>query len=153
MCGIIRRRSLGSSVEEHEGTGIMSQQSDIDTIRRGYAAFSAGDIDTLRNEVFTPEAVWTVPGNGYFSGPKEGVDAILQFFGDIFERSGGTLEVLLDDVAAGDDHCYSLHRNVAMRGERRLDLRSVLVFEIVDERIARVDQYYWDTAENDQFWA
>jgi ketosteroid isomerase-like protein len=131
----------------------MSQQSDIDTIRRGYAAFSAGDIDTLRNEVFTPEAVWTVPGNGYFSGPKEGVDAILQFFGDIFERSGGTLEVLLDDVAAGDDHCYSLHRNVAMRGERRLDLRSVLVFEIVDERIARVDQYYWDTVENDQFWA
>ena len=131
----------------------MSQQSNIDTIRRGYAAFSAGDMDTLRNEVFTPDAVWVVPGNGYFSGPKEGVDAILQFFGDIFERSGGTLQVLLEDVAAGDDHCYSLHRNVATRGEQRLDLRSVLVFAIVDGRIARVDQYYWDTVENDQFWA
>ena len=66
----------------------MSQQSNIDTIRRGYAAFSAGDMDTLRNEVFTPDAVWAVPGNGYFSGAKEGVDAILQFFADTFERSG-----------------------------------------------------------------
>ena len=42
----------------------MSQQSNIDTIRRGYAAFSAGDMETLKNEVFTPDAVWVVPGNG-----------------------------------------------------------------------------------------
>ena len=131
----------------------MSQQSNIDTIRRGYAAFSAGDMDTLRNDVFTPDAVWVVPGNGYFSGAKEGVDAILQFFADIFERSGGTLQVVLDDVAAGDDHCYSLHRNVAMRSERSLDLRSVLVFDMVDGRIAMVSQYYWDTMDNDEFWA
>ena len=131
----------------------MNQQRDIDTIRRGYAAFAAGDMDTLRNEVFTPDAVWVIPGHGYFSGAKEGVDAILQFFADIFERSGGTLQALLDDVAGGDDHCYSRHRNVAMRGGRSLDLRSVLVCEMVDGRIARVDQYYWDTTENDEFWA
>ena len=131
----------------------MSQQSDIDTIRRGYAAFSAGDMDTLRNEVFTPDAVWVVPGKGYYSGSKEGVDAILQFFGDVFERSGGTLQVILEDVAAGVDHCYSLHNNVAMLGDRSLDLRSVLVCDVVDGRIARVDQYYWDTTENDEFWA
>ena len=46
----------------------MSQQSDIDTIRRGYAAFAAGDMDTLRNDVFTPDALWVVPGNGYLLG-------------------------------------------------------------------------------------
>jgi uncharacterized protein len=131
----------------------MSHDTDIEIIRRGYAAFSAGDMDTLRNEVFTPGAVWVIPGNGYYSGAKEGIDAILQFFGDIFERSGGTLQVLLEDVAAGDGNCYSLHRNVAMRGDRSLDLRSVLVFAMQDGRIARVDQYYWDTTENDEFWA
>jgi len=58
-----------------------------------------------------------------------------------------------EDVAAGEDHCYSIHRNVAMRGGRSLDLRSVLVLDMVDGRIARVDQYYWDTTENDEFWA
>lgn len=131
----------------------MSHDADIDTIRRGYAAFSAGDMETLKNEVFTPDAVWVVPGHGYYSGPKEGIDAILQFFGDIFERSGGTLQAILEDVAAGGGHCYSLHNNVAMRGGRSLDLRSVLVCDMVDGRIARVDQYYWDTTENDEFWA
>ena len=40
-----------------------------------------------------------------------------------------------------------------MRGGRSLDLRSVLVVDMVDGRIARVDQYYWDTTENDEFWA
>jgi ketosteroid isomerase-like protein len=110
-------------------------------------------MDTLRNEVFTPHAVWVIPGNGYFAGPKEGVDAILQFFADIFERSGGTLQALLDDVVAGDDHCVSLHRNVAMRGGRSLDQKSVLVCDMVDGRIDRVEQYYDDTTYNDQFWA
>lgn len=134
----------------------MSHDTDTatDIIRRGYAAFSAGDMDTLRNEVFTPDAVWVIPGNGYYSGSKEGIDAILQFFGDIFERSGGTLQVILEDVSAGDGHCYSLHNNLAMRNGRSLDLRSVLVFDkAADGRISRVDQYYWDTNENDQFWA
>jgi ketosteroid isomerase-like protein len=131
----------------------MSQQSDLDIIRRGYAAFSAGDMETLRNEVFTPNAVWVVSGHGYYSGSKDGIDAILQFFGDIFERSGGTLQVILEDVAAGGDHCYSLHNNIAMRGGRSLDLRSVLVFDMADGRVTRVDQYYWDTTENDEFWA
>src|SRR5512133_551014 len=99
----------------------MSQQSNIDTIRRGYAAFSAGDMETLKNEVFTPDAVWVVPGNGYYSGAKEGVDAILQFFADIYEPAGATLHALPQDVAAREDHCYSIHRNVAMRGGRSLD--------------------------------
>jgi ketosteroid isomerase-like protein len=40
-----------------------------------------------------------------------------------------------------------------MRGNESLDLRSVLVCDMMDGRIARVDQYYWDTAEFDEFWA
>ena len=46
----------------------MSQQSDIDTIRRGYAAFAAGDMDTLRNDVFTPDALWVDPGQRVLTG-------------------------------------------------------------------------------------
>jgi hypothetical protein len=41
---------------------------------------------------------------------------------------------------------------VATRADRSLDLRSVPVFEMVDGRIVRVDQYYWETTENDEFW-
>jgi ketosteroid isomerase-like protein len=110
-------------------------------------------METLRNEVFTPDAVWHVPGTGYFAGPKEGVEAILQFFAEIFERSGGTLQAILDDVVAGDDHTISLNRNVAMRNNLSLNQKAVLVFDMVDGRISRVDQYFDDTTYNDEFWA
>ena len=38
-------------------------------------------------------------------------------------------------------------------GGRSLDQKSVLVCDMVDERIDRVDQYYDDTTYNDEFWA
>jgi ketosteroid isomerase-like protein len=47
----------------------------------------------------------------------------------------------------------SLHRNIGMRGGRSLDQKSVLVCDMVDERIDRVEQYYDDTTYNDEFWA
>jgi hypothetical protein len=46
---------------------------------------------------------------------------------------------LLDDVVAGDDRTTSLNRNVAMRNERRLDQKAVLVFGMVDGRVARLE--------------
>ena len=131
----------------------MSQQTDIDTIRNGFAAFARGDMETLRNEVFAPDAVWLIPGTGYYAGPKEGVEAILQFFADLFERSGGTLQVILDDAVAGDDHTISLSHNLAMRGDMSLDQKSVIVYEMLDSRVTRAEQYYDDTAYNDRFWA
>ena len=131
----------------------MSQQTDIDTIRNGFAAFARGDMETLRNEVFAPDAVWLIPGTGYYGGPKEGVEAILQFFADIFGRSGGTLQVILDDVVAGDDHTISLSHNLAVRGDMSLDQRSVIAFDMLDSRVTRAEQYYDDTAYNDRFWA
>jgi len=53
----------------------------------------------------------------------------------------------------GDDHAISLNRNVAMRNERRLDQKAVLVFAMVDSRVAGVEQYFDDTTYNDEFWA
>jgi uncharacterized protein len=130
----------------------MTQQSDIDTIRRGFAAFATGDTHSLR-EVFMPDAVWVVPGHGHFAGAKEGTDAILQYFGEIFERSGGTLQAVLDDVVAGDHHTISLNHNRATRKELTLDQKAVLVFDMVDGRVSRVEQYFDDTEFNDRFWA
>ena len=48
----------------------MGSADDVEVIRRGYAAFSAGDMATL-TELFTEDAVWHVPGDGPISGPKQ----------------------------------------------------------------------------------
>jgi uncharacterized protein len=38
-----------------------------DLIRRGYDAFSSGDMDTLR-ELFHPDIVWHAPGRSQLAG-------------------------------------------------------------------------------------
>jgi hypothetical protein len=59
----------------------MGSADNADLVRRGYAAFSTGDIAAL-SELFADDAVWHVPGSGSLSGAKHGRDAILMFFGE-----------------------------------------------------------------------
>jgi uncharacterized protein len=130
----------------------MSSESDVEVIRRGYAAFSAGDMATL-NELFTEDAVWHVPGAGPLSGAKEGREDILSFFGELMSRSAGTLQVTLDDVVGGAQHTVALNRNQATRGSQTLQQNAVVVFQLRDARVREARQYFDDTARNDAFWS
>ena len=56
-------------------------------VRRGFDAFSKGDVDALR-DLFDPDAVWHAPGRSPLSGDHRGVDDILDFFARTMERRG-----------------------------------------------------------------
>lgn len=114
----------------------MGSESDVEVIRRGYAAFSAGDMATL-NELFTEDAVWHVPGAGPLSGAKEGREGILSFFGELMSRSEGTLTVTLDDVVGGDHHTVALNRNQATRGSQTLQQNAVWSSNFAMHELAR----------------
>ena len=72
-------------------------------IRKGYEAFSKGDIETLQNEVLTDDIVWHFPGRNPLSGDYKGISEVLGFFGQLGERSGGTFQATLEDVFANDE--------------------------------------------------
>ena len=130
----------------------MGFENDVEVIRRGYAAFSAGDMATL-NELFTEDAVWHVPGTGPLSGAKTGREGILSFFGELMSRSDGTLKVTLDDVVGGDHHTVALNRNQATRGSQTLQQNAVVVFQLREAQVSEARQYFDDTARNDAFWS
>jgi ketosteroid isomerase-like protein len=129
----------------------MGSAEDVEVIRRGFAAFSAGDMATL-NELFTEDAVWQVPGSGALSGTKQGRDGILSFFGELMSRSEGTLTVTLDDVVGGDTHTVAMNRNHATRGSETLQQDAVIVFVLRDGRVSEARQFFDDTTRNDTFW-
>jgi len=129
----------------------MGTTEDVEVIRRGYAAFGAGDMATLR-ELFTDDAVWHVPGSGSLSGAKRGRDEILSMLGELVTRSDGTLVVTLDEVAGGDHHTVALNHNTATRGTTTLEQSVVIVFELRDGRVCEARQFFDDTARNDEFW-
>ena len=130
----------------------MGSQENADLVRRGYAAFSAGDMATM-NDLFADDAVWYVPGTNPMSGPKKGRAAILAFFGELMTGTDGTATVTLQDVIGGEDHTIGLHHNHAERNNKVNDHDAVLVFTIRNGRVAEVKEFHDDTARSDDFWA
>jgi ketosteroid isomerase-like protein len=50
-----------------------------DLVRRGYDAFSRGEMDTFR-ELLHPDIVWHAPGRSRLAGDHKGVDAVIGYF-------------------------------------------------------------------------
>lgn len=130
----------------------MGAQEDTALVRRGYEAFIAGDMDTLR-ELFTDDAVWHTGGTGGLSGDKKGRDAILAYFGELGSRSQGSLKLTLEEVATGDRYTIGVQSNHAERDGKSLDQQSVLVFTISGGKVREVLEMTEDTAKASDFWS
>lgn len=83
-----------------------------ETTRKAYAAFSAGDMDTVVS-IMAPDLVWHVLGRNPLSGDYRGVEQTLQFLGRLVEMTSGPLRVEVHDVLANDDHAVALVRTRA----------------------------------------
>jgi ketosteroid isomerase-like protein len=130
----------------------MGAEKNVELVRAGYAAFSAGDMATLHG-LFAEDAVWHSPGTGVLSGPKQGRDAILAFFGETMARSNGTFTVSLVDLAGSDQGVYALHHAHAEREGKVIDIDNVTVFHVSDGVVTEVREFSPDTGESDAFWA
>jgi uncharacterized protein len=130
----------------------MGAEENAKLVRRGYEAFSAGDMGTL-TELFPEDAVWHVPGQAGLAGTKNGRDEVFAYFGELVSRSGGTLKLTLHDVVGGDDHTIGLHHDNAERDGKVLDHNVVLVVHVKDGRFTEVWELHEDQAANDAFWS
>ncbi len=122
-------------------------------IRKGYEAFSKGDIETLQNEVLTDDIVWHFPGRNPLSGDYKGISEVLGFFGQLGERSGGTFQATLEDVFANDERGVGLHHATGTREGRTLDTHEVLVFRFRGDKASEAQSYSQDQQAEDQFWS
>jgi ketosteroid isomerase-like protein len=129
----------------------MGTQENIALVRRGYDAFSSGDMTTL-GQLFAEDAVWNSPGTGVISGRSEGRDAILATFGELFTRSNGTFKVNVTEFMGGDQRVVALHHAHGERDGKVLDEDQVNVFMIEDGVVHEVQQFVADSAADDAFW-
>ncbi|MBV9090785.1 MAG: nuclear transport factor 2 family protein [Mycobacteriaceae bacterium] len=90
----------------------MSEQDNIELIKKGYEAFSAGDIETVMN-LFDDNIEWVQPGESAISGTYHGKGELAQYLARLAEKSltvkarqflaDGDMVVALTDVAVGDE--------------------------------------------------
>jgi uncharacterized protein len=90
----------------------MSEQDNIELIEKGYAAFAAGDVETVMS-LFDDNIEWVQPGESAVSGTYHGKAELGQFLARLAEKSttvklnrllaDGDLVVALTDVSVGDE--------------------------------------------------
>jgi ketosteroid isomerase-like protein len=132
----------------------MSAQSNAEAMRAGYAAFSRGDMDTLRKDLFTPDIVWHQGGRNQTSGDYRGPDEVIGLFGKLFQLTDGTFRVQIHDVLASDEHVVVLGHVDAQRAGKTVqngNYDHVCHFrdgKLAEAWVVNVDQY-----EADAFFA
>ncbi|MGH7575770.1 MAG: nuclear transport factor 2 family protein [Longimicrobiales bacterium] len=118
-------------------------------VKRMFDVYSAHDFDTLRAEIFAPDVVWRVPGHHPLAGPKRGADELIAYFAQL-AIAGFAPEVVA--VVANDDYVIDVHRGRGSVGDDAVDMLWVLLYKIVDGRIAEVDNFAGDQHAADAFF-
>ncbi|GAA4790734.1 nuclear transport factor 2 family protein [Streptomyces sanyensis] len=132
---------------------MMSEHPDCALVRRGYVAFSEGDMETL-NSLMTADAVYHVPGHNPLSGHHKGRDAVLDLFRRMGEETKGTLQIQVEAVLTdGRGHVMAFHTARADRGDRGIEVREGLFFTIMGGKVTDVDLCTEDLDQVDAFWS
>jgi ketosteroid isomerase-like protein len=121
-----------------------AQHANVQQARRGYEAFSKGDMATV-SELMADDVVWHVGGNNSLSGDYKGKDAVFGFFGKLMELTDGTFKLEVHDILANDEHSAILVRTSAQKGAKKLDSKAV---HITHTNPAAKITEFWSFEEN-----
>ena len=123
-----------------------------DLLRKGYEAFSRGDMDTLRNTVFADDITFHIPGKNQLAGDYVGKEKVFGFLGKVMELSGGSFRLEVHDVVANAEHAIGLTTHTGQREGRTANYHSVHVFHVRNGKLAEL----WESPDQpafDSFWS
>jgi ketosteroid isomerase-like protein len=123
-----------------------------DLVRKGFEAFSQGDMGAL-DGLFADDIVWHAPGRNQLSGDHRGKEAVFANFQKLFELTGGTFRVEIHDVLANDEHAVVLAHASAQRDGKTLDDNGVQIFHIRDGKVTEQWLHPWDVYAGDEFFS
>ncbi|WP_055528970.1 nuclear transport factor 2 family protein [Streptomyces graminilatus] len=130
----------------------MTEHPHAALVRKGYDAFSRGDMDTLRG-LMSADATHHVPGSHHLSGDFKGQDAIIDMYRRLAEETAGSLRVVVMNVLVdGRGHAVSMHRFTAEREGRKIDEPGGIVFRIIGDKITDLDECVEDIDRSNEFW-
>jgi len=123
-----------------------------DLLRRGYAAFSSSDMDTVFN-LFANDMVWHNGGSNQLTGDYRGHEAIMGMFGKLIELTGGTFQLDIHDVLANDTHGVVLVTVSAERDGQPISVREANTWHLADGKATEFWPYPEDSAALDKIFA
>jgi uncharacterized protein len=121
-------------------------------LRQAYEDFAKGDLDAAAS-IFADNIRWHVQGQSPISGVYVGRDEIMEFFGKIFELSGGTFRLDIHDVLANDEHVVVLVMERAERDGKVLAGTEAHVWHVSNGKVTEFWGLPADLEAAEAFWA
>ncbi len=122
-----------------------------DLVFKMYDYFSKGDMESIKRELFHPNMSWTMPGHHPLSARMEGADAVIAFFGALFQAG-----ITVDNAHFGeldDGTVIEKHMGHGKIGDEEFLFPTCTSYGIKDGKIFEVrvhsavqhevDRYFW----------
>jgi len=130
----------------------MADHPNLELLRRGYAAYDSGDMDTI-NELFADDVVWHIAGRSPLSGDYTGKEQVFGFFAKLVEMSDGTSKVAVHDLLANDEHGVAVVTESATRQGRHFEGNAAHVFHLHGGQVTEFWDAQTDQYAADEFWS
>lgn len=117
-------------------------------VQKMFDAYAKGDTETLK-EVVAEDVEWHIPGRHSLAGTKRGLDELGEFF-KALQDAGFKAEVMI--LAANDNYVIDAHRGWSNTGGNDVDLNWVLLYQIIDGKIKRIQNFSGDLYVSDKFF-
>jgi ketosteroid isomerase-like protein len=125
----------------------------LSLVRRGYAAFNTGDIETLVT-LMSHDVVQHVPGTSAVAGDYKGIESVLGYYAKLNEVTDGTARAHLIDVHGdGHGHVIAIHQIAATRNGVTRVSRGSILFTFLCDKVTDMLDLSGDLAGDDAFLA
>jgi ketosteroid isomerase-like protein len=125
-------------------------ESEVETVRRLYAAFAARDLATMfrAKRRLVPAGPESDRGKHHRGWPAIRDDLIAK----TGPLSGGTFRAELLDIAVGVNYVIAVQHATARHDGRSLDITGCQLIRLVEGRIVEIKGHYSDQYALDAFW-
>ena len=116
------------------------------------AAWNDGDTEQAWS-YFADDVVMRLPGRGALAGEHHGREAVLAAIRALLERTSNSYaEVHVIDRLVSNDRVALVLREIATRGDERLEHRRVSLYRVANGQIVDIDIYEANQYEVDAFF-
>jgi ketosteroid isomerase-like protein len=122
-------------------------------VKECLSAYRVGHADRAR-EAWADDIVWRVIGGGPWPGELRGAQSIFDYHRDLERRTAGAFRQHVVALQSSGGPVVEAHlRTTAARSGRRIEIPTLVVFEIADGQITQVTEIPGDQASWDTFWS
>jgi ketosteroid isomerase-like protein len=118
----------------------LEDNENVKIVQGFFGAYGNNDLEGIR-EVMADDVEWFISGRHPLAGTKKGVEQVVAFFG-LLQRAGFKAEPLI--FSANDNYVIDAHRGWSNTGENDIDVNWILVYQIEEGKIKRVQNFSAD---------